>query len=161
MSKVLAAVEAIIATQQNLPRELKELRQILLDSRQSDALANKEVMRRLQLLGDQSARGAASAAASAALCRRLDCAFDSQLGQVARLSSQVEVLQRQLQESWLQRQRATWAAMCRDTRGISREEWLAARRMFIRGARANRWLWRGTMMLLLIALLLAVIGRAP
>jgi hypothetical protein len=160
LATVLTAATAAFATQENLRHALQELKTSLHDSRQSGAHANRQIMVMLKALGDQSARAVESAAASAAKFNRLDCAFDSQLGEVARLGNRIGALQQSLAQSWLQRQlaslRMTWATICQDTRGISREEWTAAKRMLLRGARANRWLWRGTMVLLLLVLMLVL-----
>ena len=163
LATVLAATGEALETQKNTLRELRTLNATLRTSQVNAANASSENMAMLKNLGDLSKKAAESAAASEAKCSRLDLAFDSQLGEVTRLRSQIDALQQLLQQSWLQRQlasvRTTWAALCRDTRGISRGEWLAARRVFLRGARFNRWLWRGTMVLLLVALLLAAVMR--
>jgi len=160
LATVLTAATAAFALQENLRHALEELRKSWHDSRQSDAHANKQIMAMLKALGDQSARAVESAAASAAKLNRLDCAFDSLLGEAARLGNRIEALQQSLAQSWLQRQLAslqiTWASMCQDARGINREEWTAAKRVLLRGARANRWLWRGTMVLLLLVLMLVL-----
>ena len=144
-------------------RTLRELRTILHVSQTSGAITNKEIMDTLKCLGVHSQRAAVSAVESARKCDRLNCAFDSLLGEISTMSNRIEALSQSLNRSWLQRAleslRSIWSTMCRDARGISRHDWKAYRRTYLRGLRTNNHVFLAQF-LGLLALLLIIMGLA-
>lgn len=144
-------------------RTLRELRTILHASQTSGAITNKEIMDTLKCLGVHSQRAAVSAVESARKCDRLNFAFDSLLGEISTMSNRIEALSQSLNRSWLQRAleslRSTWSTMCRDAGGISRHDWKAYRRTYLRGLRTNNHVFLAQF-LGLLALLLIILGLA-
>lgn len=146
-----------------MQHELHELKATFHAWRVNDASGSKDITDTLKALGARSAKAAESADANGRTLNRLDRAFDSQLAAISRLSELTEVLQQMVNLSWSQRQaeriQSTWSNLCRDARGISREDWKAARRVFLQGSQANRRLWMLTMGMVLMIVLIMVAER--
>lgn len=163
LARVLASVSTTIGEQAKMQRELHELKATLHASRTDDARDSKEIMDTLRSLGVRSAKAAESAEANGGILTRLDRAFDFQLAAISHLSEQIEGLQQAASRSWSQRQRqqlrSFWSNLCRDARGLSREDWKSARRVFLLGSRANRRLWLLMMGLVLVIVLIMAAER--
>lgn len=161
LARVLASVSTTIGEQAKMRRELHELKATFHAWRMNDASGSKDITDTLKVLGARSAKAVESADANGRTLNRLDRAFDSQLAALSRLSELIEVLQLTVGRSWSQRQleriQSTWSNLCRDARGISREDWKSARRVFLLGSQANRRLWTLMMgMVLVIVVIMAV-----
>lgn len=163
LSSILEAASTAFANHEETRRILRELRTILHASQTSGAITNNEIINTLKCLGVQSQRAAVSAAENARKCDRLNCAFDSLLGEISTMSDQIEALSQSLNRSRLQRLleslRSTWSTMCRDAGGISRHDWKAYRRTYLRGLCTNNHVFLAQF-LGLIALLLILMGLA-
>jgi hypothetical protein len=163
LARVLASVSTTMGEQAKMQRELHELKATFHAWRMNDAGDRKEIMDTLRSLGARSEKAAESADANGLTLARLDRAFDFQLAALSHLSEQIEGLQQAASRSWSQRQReqiqSSWSNLCRDARGLSREDWKSARRVFLLGSRANRRLWLLMMGLVLVIVLIMAAER--
>ncbi len=158
LARVLASVSMTMGEQAKMQRELHELKATWHAWRTNDDSGSKEIMNTLGSLGARSARVAELVEANARILTRLDRAFDSQLACLSRLSELVEALEQTVNRSWSQRQReqiqSTWSNLCRDARGLTRNDWKSACRLFLLGSQANRRLWLLMMCMVLVILLI-------
>lgn len=145
LAQVLVQAKAAFQAQEEIRRELVELKQLLLASRTSELKGSREITTTLNAHGDQLQKVSASVAVNAELSRRLDSAFDFQLGTLSSLGSRIEALEETARRPWSVRcflaLTGAWHQASRDARLITSNDWEAYRRAAQNGGQLYRWLW--------------------